>query len=339
MMKKKHIVGLLLSALLVGCTPGGTINQTSNGTEAGKTELKKVTFLLDWTPNTNHTGLFVAKDKGYFAAEGLDVDIKTPPQGGAPQLVAAGNADFGIDFQDTLAPALAAEEPLPVTSVATILQHNTSGIISRKGEGIDRPKGMEGKKYATWDNPVEKAIIQNVVESDGGDFSSVTLIPNNITDEVAALKTNQIDTVWIYYGWSGINAQVQEFEFDYFAFKDINPVFDYYTPVILAADKLIKEDPETVEKFVRAASRGYTWAAENPEDAGKILLDNAPELNEKLAMESQQWMSTQYLDEGKPWGIVDSKRWDDFYGWLWENGLIEQEIHAGKGFTNDFIEQ
>lgn len=353
MHKQTWITALLGLSLLTACAPAtpatttaaGTTTAVASDTPAPQTStgngapLKKVTFLLDWTPNTNHTGLFVAKDKGYFAEAGLDVDIQTPPQGGSPALVAAGKADFGIDFQDTLAPALASPNPLPVTAVAAVLQHNTSGIISRKGEGLDRPAGLAEKKYATWDNPVEQAIIRSVVEGDGGDYAKVQLIPNNITDEVAALKTKQVDAVWIFYGWSGINAKVQDFAFDYFAFKDLDPVFDYYTPVIITADSLIESDPETVRAFVAAAGKGYTWSAQNPAEAAGILMKYAPELDEALTRESQAWMTTQLLEPGKPWGRFEAARWDGFYQWLWDNRLIEQSIPAGKGFTNDFIGQ
>ena len=104
----------------------------------------------------------------------MDVEIVQPPEDGASALVASGKAQFGIDFQDSIAPAFASDDPLPVTAVATLIQHNTSGIISRKGEGMDRPKGMEGKTYATWDMEVEKAMIKNVVESDGGTTAKLT---------------------------------------------------------------------------------------------------------------------------------------------------------------------
>lgn len=347
----KLIASLILGMVLTGaCSPAGATTSTSQGTNdgtgttaqntttAGATgqKLKKVTFLLDWTPNTNHTGLYVAKEKGYFAAEGLDVTIQTPPQGGSAALVAAGKADFGIDAQDTMAMAFISDNPLPVTAIATILNHNTSGIISRRGEGLDRPKGMEGKKYATWDNPVEQAIIKNVMEKDGGDFSKLQLIPNNITDEVAALKTKQVDAIWIFYGWSGINAKVQGLPFDYFNFKDLNPVFDYYTPIIITSDQLIKDDPETVRRFMTAAAKGYTEAAADPEGAAAILLKNAPELDPVLTLESQKWLSTQYISDGKAWGLIDAGRWDGFYKWLWDNHLIQKEIPAGKGFTNEF---
>lgn len=342
----KRMSGLVLGILLTSaCSPAGTATtapgsgtSTTASTTAGTSgdPLKKVTFLLDWTPNTNHTGLYVAKEKGYFAEAGLDVTIQSPPQGGSAALVAAGKADFGIDAQDTMAPAYVTDNPLPVTAIAAILQHNTSGIISRKGEGMTGPKGMTGKSYATWDNPVEQAIIKNVMEKDGGDYSKLKLIPNNITDEVAALKTKQVDAIWIFYGWSGINAKVQGFPFDYFHFKDLNPVFDYYTPTIIASDKMIRDDPDTVKKFMAAAARGYTEAAQNPEEAAQLLLKNAPELDPALTLESQKWLSAEYIKDGKAWGLFDAARWDGFYKWLWDNGLIQKEIPAGKGFTNEY---
>lgn len=346
MMKKhmKKITGLILGVMLLsGCSPAG-VASTSDAKTGGsgpevtgrQEDLEEITFLLDWTPNTNHTGIFVARDKGWFEDEGLKIDIQTPPLGGAASLVAAGRADFGIDAQDTMAPAFTAEAPLPVTAIAAIIDHNTSGIISRKGDGMETPGGMEGKKYATWDNPVEKAVIQSVVETAGGDFSKVQLIPNNITDEVAALKTKQVDAVWIFYGWSGVNAEVQGFETDYFHFRDINPVFDYYTPVIVTSDRMIEEKPEVIEKFMRAAAKGYEFAAKNPEEAAEMLLGSAPELDPSLTLASQKWLADQYVDEGKAWGLIDPERWDGFYRWLFDNDLIEVEIPEGKGFTNDF---
>ena len=130
-------------------------------------------------------------------------------------------------------PALVGADALPITAVAAILQHNTSGIVSRKGEGMDTPKGLEGKKYATWDMDLEKATIKNVMEKDGGDFGKVELVPSTVTDEVSALESKSVDAIWIFYGWAGIAAEVAGLETDYFAFKDINSDLDFYTPVII----------------------------------------------------------------------------------------------------------
>ena len=179
-MKKRWMITMtaILALSLAGC------GSKTNPSPAEDTDLTKITFVLDWTPNTNHTGLYVAAQKGYFKDVGLEVEIVQPPEGGAEVLVASGKAQFGVSFQDTMAPSLAGENALPIQAVAAILQHNTSGIISRKGEGMDVPKGLEGKRYATWESPIELASLKNLVEGDGGDFSKVELIPNTVTDEV-----------------------------------------------------------------------------------------------------------------------------------------------------------
>lgn len=323
-------IGLSLFAIAAASMACGSEKQ-SNSVE------KKLKLVLDWTPNTNHTGLYVAMDKGYYKDAGIELEIVQPPEDGAEVLVASGKADFGISFQDTMAGALSKDSPLPIKAVAAITQHNTSGIMSRKGDGITTPKGLEGKKYATWDLPIEKAILKNVVEKDGGDFAKVELIPSTVTDEVSALSTKQIDAVWVYYGWAGISAKEKGFDFDYFAFKDINPTFDYYTPVLITNDDMIKNNSDTVKKFLEATKKGYEFAAGNPQDAAEILLKYAPEIDSKLANASQEYLSTCYIDKDIPWGYIDSERWRNFYRWINENNLLEHRIDEGAGLDNEFI--
>lgn len=328
------LVAAAVAALLTAC--GGTGKQAAN---TNSSDLKQVTFVLDWTPNTNHTGLYVAEEKGYFKEEGLEVEIVQPPEDGAAVLVASGKAQFGMSFQDSMAPALAGENTLPITAVAAVIQHNTSGIISREGEGMASPKGMEGKKYATWDIPVEKAMVKDVVEADGGDFSKVQLIPSTVTDEVSALKSKSVDAIWIFYAWAGVKMEVEGLDTDYFAFADLNPVFDYYTPVIIGGNEFLKQEPETAKAFLRAVSKGYEDAGKDPEEAASILLKAAPELDEKLVMESQKYLTDQYQAEAEKWGYIDPERWNRFYDWLNKNGLSSPEIPANAGFSNDYLPQ
>ena len=321
--------GLMLS--LAGCG--------QKAEEAAGSDGEKITFVLDWTPNTNHTGLYVAMAKGYFEEAGIEVEVVQPPEDGAEVLVGSGRAQFGVSFQDYIAPALVGQAPLPITAVAALVQHNTSGIISRAGEGMDTPAGLEGKKYATWDLPVEKATMQHVVEADGGDFSKVELIPSTVTDEVSALQSGSVDAIWIFYGWAGIACEVAGLETDYFAFADIDPVFDFYSPVVIANDRYLTDHPDTARAFLAALAKGYEFAVENPEEAAAILMEAAPELgsNEKLVVESQKYLSKQYIADAPRWGEFDAARWDAFYAWLNDNGLVEEEIPAGAGFTNDYL--
>lgn len=300
-------------------------------------ELTKVTFALDWTPNTNHTGLYVADKLGYFEEAGIEVEIVQPPEDGAEVLVASGEAQFGVSFQDTMAPALTGDNPLPITAVAAIVQHNTSGIISRKGEGIETPKGMEGHSYSTWNGPIELAALEQVVTDDGGNFSKIALIPSTSTDEVSALKTKSTDSIWIFYGWAGIKMEISGLETDYFAFADIDPVFDYYTPVVIAGNEFLEDNPQTAKAFLEALSKGYEYAIENPDEAAKILCENVTELDEELVLASQRYLSQQYKGEEAQWGYIDADRWNNFYNWLNEKKLVETPIPENTGFSNEYL--
>lgn len=336
-MKKKIAAVLLCVSMVFSVTACG--EKPEEKEEVAKKEQEKITFVLDWTPNTNHTGLYVAQDQGYFEEEGLEVEIVQPPEDGADALVASGKAQFGVSFQDSMAPGVAGENALPTTAVATLIQHNTSGIISRKGEGMDTPKGMEGKKYATWDAPVEKAMVKNVIEQDGGDFSKVEMIPSTVTDEVSALKSKSVDSIWVFYAWAGVATEVAGLDTDYFAFKDINPVFDYYTPVVIANNSFLEEKPETAKAFLKALKKGYEFAIEKPEEAAQILCEASPELDEKLVLASQEYLKNEYKAEVEQWGYIDPARWNAFYQWLNDNGLAETEIPENAGFSNDYLPQ
>lgn len=335
-MKKKILAAVLTACMLTSVAACGS-SSDGGKKDSGSEDLEKITFVLDWTPNTNHTGLYVAKEKGYFKKEGLDVEIVQPPEDGADALVASGKAQFGVSFQDSMAPGVAGDNALPNTAVAALIQHNTSGIISRKGEGMERPKGLEGKKYATWDAPIEKAMMQNVVEKDGGDFSKVELIPSTVTDEVSALKSKSVDAIWIFYAWAGVATEVADLETDYFAFKDINPVFDYYTPVVIANNDFLEEKPDTAKAFLQALKQGYEDAIADPDEAASILLEASPELDEELVKASQEYLKDQYKADVKQWGYIDPARWNAFYGWLNENGLSEAELPENAGFSNDYL--
>ena len=325
---KKFVIFLLTIAMVLGLAACG-------GTAAEE----PITVVLDWTPNTNHTGIYVALANGYFEEAGLNVQVVQPPEDGAVALVASGKAQFGVSFQDSLAPAFAGDSPMPVTAVAALIQHNTSGIVSRAGEGMDSPKGLEGKKYATWDLDVEKATIREVMEADGGNFDLVELIPSTVTDEVSALQSGSVDAIWIFYGWAGIACEVAGLPIDYFEFADIDPVFDYYTPVLIGNDAWLEENPDTAKAFLTALGKGYTYATEHPAEAADILMEAAPELkaNSELVYASQEYLAAEYIADAARWGEFDGARWAAFFNWLNENGLLDEELDPNFGYTNEYL--
>ena len=334
-MNKKMIMAAVVSLSLAASAAAPVC---ADETEAK--ELKKITFCLDWTPNTNHTGIYAAQALGYFEEAGLDVSIVQPPENGAVLMCAAGQAEFAVDAQDTMAASLDLDEPLGVTAVAAMIQHNTSGILSRAGDGITSPKGLAGKTYSTWESPIEMAMIKYCMEQEGASFDDLTLIPNDITDEPAALAAHQTDAVWVFYGWSGVNSEVEGVDCDYWNFSDIAPELDYYTPVLLANNEFLEKNPETAKAFLDAARRGYEYAIENPKEAADMLIegDSTGSLkgSEDLVYASQEWLSSKYIDDAEQWGVIDPERWDAFYGWLYENELTSHDLRT-TGYTNDYL--
>ena len=339
----KKILRILLFCLLVilavACEKKDSQGNGGNGEKkSNESPSKKISIVLDWTPNTNHTGLFLAKELGYFKEEGLEnVEIVQPPEGSTTALIGAGGAQFGISFQDTLAKSFSSDSPVPVTAVAAIISHNTSGIISVKDKGIDSPKKLEGHKYATWDDEIEKAILKKIITDDGGDFKKVKMIPNTVTDVVTALKTD-IDAVWVYYAWDGIATELAGLQTNFLNFADYGKELDYYSPVIIANNDYLKKNPEEAKKVLKAIKKGYEYSIKNPKEAAKILVKNAPELKLELVTASQEWLASKYTSYATEWGVIDQKRWDLFYEWLFKNGLIKKEIPKGYGFSNDYLE-
>jgi ABC-type nitrate/sulfonate/bicarbonate transport system substrate-binding protein len=327
---KKWLV-LVLSVLLVtGCS---SKKETENAKEK-KQPLKKVSIVLDWTPNTNHTGLYVAKEKGFFKKEGLDVDIIMPGETGADQLVASGKAQFGVGYQEAITQARI--QGVPLVSIAAVIQHNTSGFASPAGKQIQSPKDFQGKTYGGWGSPVEKSVITSLMKKENADANKVKIVNMGDTDFFTAVKRD-IDFAWIYYGWTGVEAELRNEKINMVYLTDYSDKLDYYTPVLETNEKMIEENPETVKAFVNAAAKGYEFAIKNPDQAADILIKAAPDLDPKLVKKSGEWLSPKYQDDAKEWGIQKQEVWENYAQWMYDNKLLDKKLDAKKAFTNEFL--
>ena len=329
---KKILTSIFAFILAISLTACSTVNKN-----AEKKELKKVDFVLDWAINTNHTGLYVAKEKGYFAEEGIDLDIKPAPEDSTSDLIINNKAPFGIYYQDSMANKLS--KGAGITAVAAIIEHNTSGIISLKKNNIKEPKDLQGKKYGTWNDPVELAMVKSLIQKQGGDANKLNLAPNTDTNSVTPLENGLFDAAWIYYAWDGKLAESMKLDINYFYLKDFNKDLDYYSPVIIANNDYLKENKEEAKKVLKAIKKGYVYAMEHPEEAAEILIKNAPELKDKkdFVVESQKYLSKQYASNKDHWGEFDANRWNAFYRWINENKITKQPLAENTGFSNDYI--
>lgn len=328
---KKGLAMFLALGLCLGMTAcGGQTKQTAEGDG-----LKEVTLVLDYVPNTNHTSIYVAQKSGYFEQHGLKVNIIEPGDNDATTLCAVGKAEFAVTYQENVAYARTASEPLPIRAIAAIIQHNTSGFISRAEDNIRSPKDFEGKVYADWQAPSEEAVLKAVMAGAGADFSKLTMV--GATGSGLESMGDDIDIQWEFEGWAVINDRMQGYDINYMPVKDLDSRLDYYTPVIITNEDMIENDPETVQAFMDAVKQCYEYAIESPEAAANILHEVIPDTDMDFLLESQKFLSGQYSLDSDTWGLMKDEVWDGYTEFMYEYGLIDHTIPASEQYTNQFI--
>ncbi|WP_240343903.1 ABC transporter substrate-binding protein [Paenibacillus sp. SYP-B3998] len=347
-MKWSHIAPLMLvsaTVALSGCgnqaakpdatsTKAPAASATATASQAPVKKLTDVKVVLDWTPNTNHTGLYVAKDQGFFEQEGLNVQIIQPGEGGADTMIASGAAEFGVSYQEGVTQGRI--QGVPLVSIAAVIQHNTSGFASPIAKNIKTPKDFEGKTYGGWGAPAENAMIESLMQSEKADASKVKMVNIGDADYFTAVKRD-IDFAWIFYAWTGVDAELRGEPLNMIYLNKYSDKLDYYTPVLATNEKMIKEKPELVKAFTAAAAKGYQFAIDKPEDAANILIKAVPDLDKKLVMASQKWLSPRYKDDAPRWGEQKRSVWENYANWMLEHKLLEKNLEIDKAFTNDFL--
>ena len=319
-------LALCLCIVLVAC--GG-----NSGNDHGKP--KDITLVLDYVPNTNHTGFYVARELGYYEEAGLDVMIIEPGDNDAATLCAIGKAQFAVTYQENVTYARAAAEPLPIRAVAAIIQHNTSGFVFRPESGIKTPADFAGKVYAGWQAPSEAAVLQAVMEQYGADFSELTMV--GASGAGLESMTNGIDIQWEFEGWSVLNDRMNGYDVGYMPVNELDSRLDYYTPLIITNEDMIAKNPDTVRAFLEATKRGYEYAIATPDSAAEILSKVIPETDFAFLLESQRYLSAQYSLGSDCWGLMQDAVWDGYTEFMVEYHLIDSFIPASEQYTNEFI--
>ena len=250
---------ILLIVIIFTLTIAGCKNSLAEKQMIQPQELQKVTVVLDWVPNTNHTGIYVAKENKYYEEEGLEVEIIQPSEGGSADLIAAGKGEFGISYQEQITYARTADNPLPVVAVAAIIQHNTSGFASPVEKNIKTPKDFEGKKYGGWGSPMEEAMLKGLMEKYDADYQKLEIVNIGAADFFTSV-TRDVDFTWIYYGWDGVAAEIKNFPINFMLLQNLDSQLDFYTPVIIVNEQTIKKNPDLIKRFLNATEKGYRFA-------------------------------------------------------------------------------
>lgn len=331
----------LASLLLAGCAS----SSAKKATGANGKPLDTVTLALDWTPNTNHTGIYVAMQKGWYQQQGIDLKLTPYSSSIAPEtLVATGKADLAISFTESVTAARAVGQPL--VSIAAIIQHNTSALVTLKSSGLDSVAKLAGKRYAGFGAPYEQPIIQQILSCGGAPSTSFQNVTTTL-DPIEALKSKQFDFAWVYQGWEVIQAQREGLHLNIFPLLDYC-MPDYYSPVIITSQKDISSRPDVLKRFLAATAQGYTFAAQHSRDAADLLIKGAPVGtfdDSGLVYASQDYLSPKYAEGAKCWGEQTLDKWTNYPRFMYVHDAVQDangnpittQPDYSAAFTNQFL--
>jgi ABC-type nitrate/sulfonate/bicarbonate transport system substrate-binding protein len=335
---------LVIATLMIGtnahaqtAAPTGADPLGGATTFAKADKLTKVSVMLDYTPNTNHLGIYVAQAKNYYKEANLDVSIVQPGDVQVEQLVATNKVEFGVSYQEQMTYARA--QSLPLVSLAAIVQHNTSGFASLNAKHpLKTPADLAGLQYGAFGSPVEKPMLDILTKCYNASADGIKFVDVGFAEPFPLMDQGRIDFVWLFYAWDGIRAKQQGIKVDFLMLKDYTKcVPDYYTPLLITSEAMLKDKGDVVRAFTQATARGYADAIKNPAEAADLFIKAVPETDAKLVKESAAWLVDQFQAEAKRWGEQKLEIWQGYADWLVQNKVMEKAIDAKAAFTNEYL--
>lgn len=325
---------LTLLTVLPGCT---SLNapEASGPASAADGKLHKLTLMLDWYPNAVHSFLYAAQSQGYFAEEGLEVEIQMPADtNDALKLVAAGKVDLALSYQPQV--LMARGEQIPVKSVAALVRHPLNHLMTAEDSGISRPKDLAGRQAGYSSIPLYEAMLNTMVKHDGGDPASLRLIDVGF-ELVPALSTGRVDAIMGGF----INHEQLILEREGHPVRSFNPVDygvpDYYELVLAAGEQGLQHSSRYLQSFVNAMRKGQAYVTAQPEQALKLLLENqdATAPLDQAVEERSLEILLPLMDAGdRPFGYQDAASWEHVRQWLSDNGLLAAQVDSADAYIN-----
>ncbi|KAI8926521.1 NMT1/THI5 like-domain-containing protein [Entophlyctis helioformis] len=327
------------------------------------TRTDHVSLALDWTPNTNHIGFYIARSKGFYADENLTVSVVSPHEDEYKTTPGARVADRSVDFAITPKESVVSYHTWPgaskpkIVAVATLVQKVTHAVVTLKSSGIDRPAKLDGKTYASYAARYEGRMVQELIRADGGKGDYIESVPAMLGIWNTLLK-GEADATWVFMSWEGIEAARANIDLNVFAFEDFGIPLGY-SPVLVAHPDLLASQPDRVRRFLAATAKGYAFAAAHPDEAAKIFVDavaadtaHSPlptPLDAGMVAESARFLAPMYVHEGRGvWGVMEEGVWSAFVDWLSDKGLLtpsgdvgvaipRESVPASSLFSNEFL--
>ena len=292
--------------------------------------MKLLKLALDWTPNSNHVGFFVAKALKYYEVAGLDVKLLDPSEDNyaltPAKKVEVNKADMALCPLESVISYRSKAQPFDAVALATVLKEDLSAITVLGNGNVKRPRDLEGSSYASYNARYEDEIVRQMIKNDGGKGQIKLAYPDKlgIWD---TLLSGQYDATWIFLNWEGVQAEGRGMELRHFRLADFGIPYGY-SPVILASQKAVKQEESSFSAFLQATKRGFLYAKQNPREAITILAPLVAEQDKDIDLFKSLEITIAAYGNDADWGKIDPHRVDHFLNWLKARGLEKSTLFA-----------
>lgn len=294
---------------------------------------------LDWTPNANHIGFFVAKKLGFYSDENLKVEISDPSEDNykstPAKKVELGKVDLALCPLESIMSYQTKSKPFDLIAIAALFQEDLSAIVCKKSKGIKSPKDLDHTTYASYDARYEDAIVKQMIINDGGKGILECVYPDKLKIW-EAIENGEIESTWIFTNWEAVQASQKDMVLEYFKLKDYGIPYSY-SPVIACSEKIAHDKEIELKAFLNATKNGFFYALENPSKAAEILKSLVPEKDKNINLEKAIELTCAVLGEQDTWGKMNPDGIEEFLNWLQDQKLEKHQLKSSSLFTNKLL--
>ena len=313
------IVAVLVVGLLTGCER-----------EMSKKPPDRVSVRLKWLHQPQFAGFYVADQKGFYSAENITVVLEP---GGVDideiRAVATGQNDFGVVMAPDIIRSVA--QGVRIKAITVIFQRNPTVYFTLKDSGIVKPEDFPGRKILVFPNDLGLQAVLSKVGVSVDQIIAVSPIFN-----MEPFFAGEVDIWTGYLTNQVVTARKKGSELN-LIFPDAYGAH-IYGDTIIASDKMIKEKPDLVERFLRATLRGWQWAIENPEEAAMFVLKYSQK-KDKERLIAEMEASIPLIHTGQiQIGWMEDNIWNGIHTLLIDQGVINKPVDLSQVYTTAFLE-
>lgn len=290
--------------------------------------MKSFKVALDWTANTNHTGFFVAKAKGYYHEIGLEVELLTPDVDNYSRTpakrVELGEADCALCPFESVVSYRTKQKVFDAVAIAAIFREDLSAIVTLGNSGLKRPSDLDGATYASYQARYEDEIVRHMIKNDGGKGAFEIVYPKKL-GIWETIVTQKYDATWVFMNWEGIQAKNQGVSLNEFRMADYGIPYGY-SPVMMTSRKAVAENRVDYSNFLKATKKGYLFAQGNPKEAAEVITPFVSEQDSDIDLLQSQEFTSPYYGTAENWGVLEKGKVEAYLNWLHRTGLEPQKL-------------